>query len=100
MSSSSTRCLQTVCPHARATGATVEERLELSEEGFDPVTAQTLLDQLLASGTPSVVCSHRPVLPELFDLLGLAEEPLSPAELVVCHHRKGEVVATERHRTA
>jgi 8-oxo-dGTP diphosphatase len=44
-----------------------------------------------------VVCSHRPVLPRLFDLLDLSEEPLSPAELVVCHHRRGAVVATERH---
>ena len=98
MSSSSTRCLQTVRPHAEATGVTVEERPELSEEGYDPATAQALLDELLASGTPSALCSHRPVLPELFALLGQSEEPLSPAELVVCHHRKGEVVATERHR--
>jgi 8-oxo-(d)GTP phosphatase len=37
------------------------------------------------------------VLPELFDLLGIAEEPLSPAEVVVAHHRGGEIVATERH---
>ena len=98
LSSSSTRCLQTVRPHAKAVGVTVEERVELSEEGYDPVTAQALLDELLASGTPGAVCSHRPVLPELFGLLGQVEEPLSPAEFVVCHHRKGEVVATERHR--
>ena len=25
------------------------------------------------------------------------EEPLSPGEMVVCHHRKGRVVAVERH---
>jgi len=37
------------------------------------------------------------VLPELFWLLNLEEEPLSPAEMVVCHHRRGRLLATERH---
>ena len=37
-------------------------------------------------------------LPHLFELLEVSEEPLSTSELVVCHHRRGEVVATERHR--
>ena len=98
LSSSSTRCLQTVRPHAKIAALAVEERFELSEEGFEPGTAQALLDELLRSGTSSAVCSHRPVLPQLFELLGQSEEPLSPAEMVVCHHRRGEVVATERHR--
>ncbi len=98
LSSSSTRCLQTVRGHAANGHLDVEERVELSEEGYEPATAQALLDDLLRSGVPSAVCSHRPVLPELFGLLGQTEEPLSPAELVVCHHRKGQVVATERHR--
>ena len=49
----------------------------------------------MAAPGSSVLCSHRPVLPELFGLLGVDEEPLSPGELVVCHHRKG---AARRHR--
>ena len=43
------------------------------------------------------MCSHRPVLPGMFDFLGIAEEPLAPAELVVAHHRDGRIVAAERH---
>ncbi|MEO7351259.1 MAG: hypothetical protein ABIR34_06065 [Marmoricola sp.] len=49
---------------------------------------------------PSVLCSHRPVLPRLFDLLALSEAPLAPAELIVCHHRSGAIFATERHAVA
>jgi phosphohistidine phosphatase SixA len=72
--------------------------VELSEEGYDEASAQTLLDLLMKAHGSSVLCSHRPVLPELFNLLGIDEEPLSPAEMVVVHHRMGQLVATERHR--
>jgi hypothetical protein len=51
----------------------------------------------LASSVAVALCSHRPVLPDLFDLLGISEEPLSPAELVVAHHRRGAIFAIERH---
>ncbi len=44
-----------------------------------------------------MLCSHRPVLPQILAELGVTEEPLAPGEMVVCHHRKGRVVATERH---
>ena len=98
LSSSSTRCVQTVEPFATEHVIPLEEVEELSEEGYDEASAQTLLDLLASAHGSSVLCSHRPVLPELFALLGVDEEPLSPAELVVVHHRKGRLVATERHQ--
>jgi 8-oxo-dGTP pyrophosphatase MutT (NUDIX family)/phosphohistidine phosphatase SixA len=97
LSSSSTRCTQTFEPYAEAQVVTLQTSDELSEEGYDATTAARLLEALMAAPEPTAVCSHRPVLPELFGLLGLDEEPLAPAELVVCHHRGGQVVATERH---
>jgi 8-oxo-dGTP diphosphatase len=75
----------------------VEEYVELSEEGHDRHQAGDLLGAVLDSSRPTVICSHRPVLPDLLDLLHVSEEPLSPAEVVVVHHRKGRVAATERH---
>jgi 8-oxo-dGTP pyrophosphatase MutT (NUDIX family)/phosphohistidine phosphatase SixA len=98
LSSSSTRCVQTVTPYAEAQLLAVREVDELSEELFDEATVQRLLRDLMETPGPSVLCTHRPVLPRLFELLGLDEETLSPAELVVCHHRRGSVVATERHQ--
>jgi 8-oxo-dGTP pyrophosphatase MutT (NUDIX family)/phosphohistidine phosphatase SixA len=97
LTSSSTRCVQTVAPFASEYVVPLEEVEELSEEEYDAASAQTLLDLLMTAPGSSVMCSHRPVLPELFTLLGLDEEPLSPAEMVVVHHRKGKLVATERH---
>jgi 8-oxo-dGTP pyrophosphatase MutT (NUDIX family)/phosphohistidine phosphatase SixA len=98
LSSSSARCVQTVVPFTTEHVVPLEQVDELSEESYDEASARTLLDALMAAPGSSVLCSHRPVLPDLFDLLGADEEPLSPAELVVVHHRNGKLVATERHR--
>ena len=35
------------------------------------------------------MCTHRPVLPTVFDALGLADPELEPGEMLVVHHRKG-----------
>jgi 8-oxo-dGTP diphosphatase len=86
-----------VQPYAEEQLIAVQERDDLSEEGYDEAGARRLLEKLMHSRQPTAVCSHRPVLPELFGLLGIHEEPLAPAELVVAHHRRGEIVATERH---
>ena len=97
VTSSSTRCVQTVRPYADEQLLTVVELDALSEEGFDEATSRKLVDELLSTPGPSVLCSHRPALPGLLEILGVSEEPLAPAELVVCHHRRGSVIATERH---
>ena len=50
-----------------------------------------------ASGTVAVDGSSTvfPMSNAAYELL--SEEPLHPAEMVVCHHRKGKIVTTERH---
>ena len=45
-----------------------------------------------------MLCTHRPVLPTVLDALGVADVKLEPGEMLVVHHRKGDVVATERVR--
>ena len=97
VSSSSTRCVETVRPYAEEQLLGLEERDELSEEAYLEPGAVRLLSRLMRREEATVLCSHRPVLPELFELLGITEEPLAPAEVVVVHHRKGSLVASERH---
>ena len=97
VSSSSARCVQTVAPYAEEQVIPLVELDELSEEGHDEAQAATVLRDLVATQESSVLCSHRPVLPGLLEGLGLTEEPLSPAEVVVCHHHRGTVVTSERH---
>ena len=59
-------------------------------------------EDLFDADEGSVLCTHRPVLPLVYDAAGLdgsfEERPLEPAEMLVLHVRKGAVVAVERHR--
>jgi 8-oxo-(d)GTP phosphatase len=97
LSSPSTRCLETVAPYADDHVLGIEELAGVEEERFTPDTVNETVAMLLAQKESAVLCSHRPVLPEILAALGVAEEPLAPGEMVVCHHRKGRVVAVERH---
>jgi 8-oxo-(d)GTP phosphatase len=100
VSSDAERCVQTVSPYARDHVLPIEELAGLNEEDSTPDSVNETVAVLLAQKESAVLCSHRPVLPELLASLGVAEEPLAPGEMVVCHHRKGRVVAVERHLVA
>jgi len=45
-----------------------------------------------------VLCTHRPVLPWVFAVLGLEDPELEKGEMLVAHLRHGTVVAVERHQ--
>lgn len=98
VSSSSTRCAQTVAPYADLTGRAPRLEDGLSEEDATAESVLGLVDELLHGDEGAVLCSHRPVLPAVFDALGLDDAQLDPAGLVVVHLRKGKVVATECHQ--
>ena len=95
VTSSSTRCVQTVRPYAQRTGLTVSEVDGLSEEGATRTSLRLVAEEALASTTNTVLCSHRPVLPDLFEVLGVEPVALAPGERVVLHHRGGAVRAFE-----
>jgi 8-oxo-dGTP diphosphatase len=58
---------------------------------------EALVQRVLADAEPTVICTHRPVLPLVYDALGLRDPHLEPGEMLVVHHRRGEVVAVEQH---
>ena len=93
--SSSLRCVQTLTPYVDTTGWPMKKYDELSEEGASAEGVVDLVDALLDSGEGVVVCTHRPVLPTLYDALRVPEVALEPGGMLVVHHRKGRVVATE-----
>ena len=99
VSSSSTRCVQTVAPYADTTGWKLEQDGRLSEEGATAEGVVEIVDDLLHAGEGSVVCTHRPVLPALYDALRVDAVKLEAGAMLVAHHRKGRVVATELHHT-
>jgi 8-oxo-dGTP diphosphatase len=103
VSSVSTRCAETVAPYVEASGARLRLTNRLSEEGATAASVRTVIDRLVERmGTHRVgglVCTHRPVLPGLFEELGIDDPRLDPGEFLVLHLRKGEVRAVERHPT-
>ncbi|KQW48513.1 hypothetical protein ASC77_07110 [Nocardioides sp. Root1257] len=100
VSSSSMRCLETVTPYADTTGWDLELDDGVSEEGASADSVVDTIDTLMAADESSVLCTHRPVLPSVFDALGVADTKLDPATMLVVHLRQGTVTATELHRLA
>ncbi len=109
VSSDATRCRDTVLPFARAGGLAVIEEPLLSEEGHAsaPKHARRLAKALVAQRSATLVCSHRPVLPELLaealaGWQGPPPRPLGAGAFLVVHRdlsgTRPRVVAVERHR--
>lgn len=98
VTSSSTRCVDTVAPYAATTGWRLESEDGLSEERATAESVLAIVDALAAADESAVLCTHRPVLPSVLDSLGLPEAKLEPAAMLVVHLRQGTVTATEAHR--
>lgn len=102
VTSTSTRCVQTVQPYAETAGYDLDLRPRLSEEHATPKATEKIVEDLFSRDEGAVVCTHRPVLPLVYDAAGLdasyEDRPLEPAEMLVLHVRKGTVVSVERHR--
>ena len=94
-SSSSLRCVQTVSPYVHTTGWPATLHAELSEEDATTEDVVDLVGALLEARESTVLCTHRPVLPTVLDALRLPDTALEPGAMLVVHHRKGRVVATE-----
>ncbi len=97
VSSSTTRCLQTLKPYVDVAGVDVEATDALTQEDATEASVSEQVRLLLAAKAPSVLCTHRPVLPWVFEALSIEERQLEPGSLLVAHHRRGEVVAVEQH---
>ncbi|GAA4820210.1 NUDIX domain-containing protein [Nocardioides caeni] len=101
VTSPSTRCVQTVAPYAATTGFEPDLRSGLTEEEASQRAVEEIVGEALEADAGTVVCSHRPVLPLVYDAAGLgarsAAVPQETGEMLVLHVRKGRVVAVERH---
>ncbi|GAB95856.1 8-oxo-dGTP diphosphatase [Kineosphaera limosa] len=112
LSSSATRCLQTLQPYATAAALPLETSYALSEESYEkrPKHAIKAMRRHLHGPRPGAICSHGPLLPELLSTLAAdakgsargtlrdaAESNLEKGEIVFGHlDRKNRIVAVER----
>jgi 8-oxo-dGTP diphosphatase len=97
VTSSSARCVDSVTPYAELSGRPVTATDRLSEEDATPTKVQRVVEELIAADEDAVLCTHRPVLPAVYDAIGIPREQHATGELVVVHHRRGRVRALERH---
>ena len=102
--STSTRCMST-CPLRPGRRLTIAKFNQLTEEvgGDDPSGVAKLILKLrtamLATGEPTAICVHRPVLPHILDALEIPPKTLVTGEFLVAHlTADGDVHALERHR--
>lgn len=102
ISSSAVRCLQTVAAYSLSHGVPLEGWHEFTEERAeaDPELARRVMADVRAetarSGTPTVVCGHRPVLPAMLAGLDLPDMKFATAEtLLVLLDADGGVVRTQ-----
>lgn len=93
------RCTQTIGPYARAAGLEPESADHLTEAQHErsPGRVARSVRALLESDRSAVLCTHRPVLPTVFDVLSqharqsvaqalpVRDPFLEPGELVVAH---------------
>jgi 8-oxo-dGTP pyrophosphatase MutT (NUDIX family)/phosphohistidine phosphatase SixA len=109
------RCVSTVAPYLRASGAKVKlvDALTEHRHARTPKKTAAVIDSLLDKQRSVAVCTHRPALPtvlaqlskhmpgRLRALLPDADPYLTPGELVVCHvavSHKRRIVAVEQFK--
>ncbi len=109
------RCLETVAPFADGVGLRVSTKNSLSEVGAgrSPARTRRHVQRVLERREPAVLCTHRPVLREVFSVLREAargeaagaipgKDPfLAPGEVLVAHVPVTgplRVVEVERHQ--
>ncbi len=104
-SSTSTRCMATLTPYAKAKRLEVRGWAALSEEQANQNPDQArkvmrrLVEQTATSGVPLAVCGHRPVLPLMLESVNVPNRALQTAAVVVAHlDRAGHTVAVEFHK--
>jgi 8-oxo-dGTP diphosphatase len=117
ISSPAVRCVATVTPLAKALGRKVRQEPGVSQDSWDDGAARVpeVVRKRIAVGKTAVLCSHRPVLPDILRELALATGTpytgalreaagLPPAAFTIAHLSAGSptsgILALETHGPA
>lgn len=106
------RCLDTVAPYALAGGMDIVKKPELTEHAHRdrPSQAAAVMERVIDAAKPTIVCTHRPVLPTIIARAKSAASSaaakklprtnpyLAAGEMLVLHTTQdGTIVDVERH---
>jgi len=97
VTSDALRCVDTMLPFVNASRSAIRLEPALSQEDANPKIVARQLRRALDGRTRVAFCSHRPVLPLIFETLGIEPVTIEPADVVVVHRRQGNVTAVEHH---
>jgi 8-oxo-dGTP diphosphatase len=97
LSSDSARCVDTVLPYVNTASVGIRLHSAFSQDNTNSRKISREVAVAMGSGERIAVCSHRPVLPLIFEAIGVEPVALEPAGVVVVHRREGKVVALEQH---
>ena len=98
VSSSSLRCVDTLAAYAETTGYPLRLTAGLSEEEATKSSVDEIVEDLLDAGGSGCCARTGRCCRMISAALGLEKFRLEPGEMLVAHHRKGVLVALERHR--
>jgi 8-oxo-dGTP pyrophosphatase MutT (NUDIX family)/broad specificity phosphatase PhoE len=107
ISSDAARCSESVRRFADARGIELELDSGVSEHGYAdaPERTRAVIRKIVADGRPTVVCSHRPVLPILLSAAtegaegAVPTDTLPPGGFHVLHIADGRVIAIDTPAT-
>jgi 8-oxo-dGTP diphosphatase len=97
VSSDAARCVDTVLPYVNTTSVAIRLDSAFSQEAMNARKIARKVGRAMESGERIALCSHRPVLPVIFEAIGIEPIPLDPAGVVVVHRLDGKVVCVEQH---
>jgi 8-oxo-dGTP diphosphatase len=95
VSSDTARCVDSVLPYVNARDTRLAVGPALSEDGATEQSVRAVVRKALESDKRVALCSHRPVLPMIFEAMGVAPIALPPGGVVAVHRRRRRVLATE-----
>jgi 8-oxo-dGTP pyrophosphatase MutT (NUDIX family)/phosphohistidine phosphatase SixA len=98
ISSDAARCVDTVLPYVNTAPIAIRLESAFSQDAMNERKLSRQVGRAMESGARIALCSHRPVLPVIFDAIGIEAIALDPAGVVVVHRSEGKVVSVEQHR--
>jgi 8-oxo-dGTP pyrophosphatase MutT (NUDIX family)/phosphohistidine phosphatase SixA len=97
ISSDAARCVDTVLPYVNTAPIAIRLESAFSQDAMNERKLTRQVGRAMESGARIALCSHRPVLPVIFDAIGIETVALDPAGVVVVHRSEGKVVSVEQN---